>query len=253
MHKRIKRIGKTVHTKTSNHAPEIFTGLGIAGMITSTILAVRATPRALKILEEEKAETELEIVEVKETVKLTWKCYVPAILVGGVSVALLIWGNKVMVKRYTALAAACSLSETAFRDYRHKVIEKIGEEKEKEIHSEIAQEKLKSNPISQHQVIDTGSGNDLCFDAMSGRYFYANVQKLEKNVNDLNRRMREEMYITLNEFYWEINLDPIDVGEILGWNIDTAYIELSYDTKLTNDNRPCIVIRHINPPFYDFT
>ena len=88
---------------------------------------------------------------------------------------------------------------------------------------------------------------------MSGRYFYANVQKLEKNVNDLNRRMREEMYITLNEFYWEINLDPIDVGEILGWNIDTAYIELCYDTKLTNDNRPCIVIRHINPPFYDFT
>ena len=42
MHKRIKRIGKTVRTKTSNHAPEIFTGLGIAGMITSTILAVRA-------------------------------------------------------------------------------------------------------------------------------------------------------------------------------------------------------------------
>ena len=63
---------------------------------------------AMKILEEEKAETELEIVEVKETVKLTWKCYVPAILVGSVSVALLIWGNKVMVKRYTPLAAASS-------------------------------------------------------------------------------------------------------------------------------------------------
>lgn len=252
MRRRLRRIGKSVKTKASIKTPEILTGLGIAGMITSTILAVRSTPRALKIIEEEKNELEVEVLEPVETVKLTWKCYIPTILVGGVSVLCLIWGNRVIVKRYTALAAAYSLSETAFRDYRNRVVEKIGEQKEKEIHSDIARDKMESNPISNHRVIDTGCGKDLCFDVLSGRYFYSDVNNLEKIVNELNRRMRDEMNISLNDYYWEINLDSIDIGEILGWNIDTDYIELGFETKLTNDNKPCIVVRHIRPPFYGY-
>lgn len=251
MIKRMKKIRCSAKRKAINHAPEIFMGIGIAGMVASTALAIKSTPRALEIIEEEQKELD-EILEPIDKVKLTWKCYIPTLLVGGVSVICLIWGNRVSVKRYTALAAACSLSETAFREYRGRVIEKLGEQKEKEIHSEIAAERMKDNPVSQHKVIETGCGTDLCFDLLSGRYFYSDVQKLEKIVNELNRRMRDEMTISLNDYYWEINLDAIGIGDTLGWNIDTGYIELDYDTKLTKDNKPCIVVRHVNPPFYEY-
>lgn len=253
MNKRLRRMGKSIRTKTSNHAPEILMGLGIGGMIFASVLTGKATVTAVSIVEEEKKLLEVETLEKVDVVKLTWRHYIPAVLVGGVSVVCLIWGNRVSIKRYTALAAAYSISESAFRDYRHKVVQKIGEVQEKEIHSESTNKVIAANPISNHRVITTGLGTDLCFDVTSQRYFTSDVQKLEKAVNDLNRRMRDEMYISLNEYYWEIDMDPLpDVGENLGWNIDTGYIELNFDSKLTNDNKSCIVVRHLNPPFYEY-
>lgn len=253
MNKRLRRMGKSLHTKASNRAPEIFMGLGIGGMILASVLTGKATVTAVSIIEEEKKALQVETIDKIDVVKLTWKHYIPAVLVGGVSVVCVIWGNRVNIKRYTALAAAYSLSETAFRDYRSKVVEKIGSVKEREVHSEIASAKIAENPISNHFVSTTGLGTDLCFDMTSQRYFTSDIQKLEKCVNDLNRRMRDEMFISLNDYYWEIDLDPMpDVGEQLGWNIDTGYIELDFDTKLTKDNKPCIVVRHIRPPFYGY-
>lgn len=248
----LKGIGKTFRTKASEHCPEILTGLGIAGMLTSTILAVRATPKALKVIEEEKKMLEKETLEPVETVKLTWRHYIPTVLVGGVSVVCLIWGSKVSIKRYTALAAACSLSETAFRDYRTKVVEKIGEQKEKEIHKEIAKERFESSPVSTHRIEGTGVGNELCFDVLSGRYFPCDATHLRSIENDINRRMREENYISANEYFYELGLDPIPLGEKVGWNIDKGYIDIDFDTQLTDDNRPCLVVRHNNPPQYSF-
>ena len=54
--------------------------------------------------------------------------------------------------------------------------------------------------------------------------------------------MRDEMYISLNEFYYAIGLDGIKVGEDLGWNIDTGYIELDFSSQLAKDDTPCLVI-----------
>ena len=252
MSKRLKRIGRTARLKASNHAPEILTGLGIAGMITSTILAVRATPKALEILNEEKKALEVEVIEPVGTVKLTWKYYIPTVLVGGISVVCLIWGNRVSVKRYTALAAAYSLTDSAFRDYRHRVVQKLGEEKEKDIQKEIAKEKFERCPVTTHRIEGTGRGNELCFDVLSGRYFPSDAHALRTIENDINRRLREEMYISANEFMYELGLDPIPLGERIGWNIDKGYISLEFDTHLTDDNKPCLVVRHNNPPQYEY-
>ena len=106
MNKRLRRMSKSIRTKTSNHAPEILMGLGIGGMIFASVLTGKATVTAVSIIEEEKKTLEVDVLERVDVVKLTWKHYIPAILVGGVSVVCLIWGNRVSIKRYTALAAA---------------------------------------------------------------------------------------------------------------------------------------------------
>ena len=64
--------------------------------------------------------------------------------------------------------------------------------------------------------------------------------------------MRDEMYISLNEFYYEIGLNPISIGDDLGWNIDHGYIELSFSSQLTDDGNPCLVIDYQVTPRYEY-
>jgi hypothetical protein len=82
----------------------------------------------------------------------------------------------------------------------------------------------------------------LCYDAVSGRYFKSDIDKLKKAENILNRRLVEEMSISLNDFYYEIDLPEIDIGDDLGWNIDKGYIELMFSAQLAEDGTPCLVV-----------
>ena len=87
---------------------------------------------------------------------------------------------------------------------------------------------------------------------MSGRYFESDIDKLKKIQNELNRTMLQEDYISLNEFYHEIGLDDIPIGEDMGWNINNKYMELDFSSQLTDDGRPCLVVGHYNPPQYNY-
>ena len=187
------------------HSPEILIGVGIAGMVTTTVIAVRSTPRALILIEKEKQRRKQESLEDEElkiidVVKVAWKCYIPSLVTGGVSIACIIGASSVNSRRNAALATAYTLSESTLRDYREKVIETIGDKKEKTIKDAVAKDQIEKNPVSNNEVIITDRGNTLCYDAVSGRYFRTDIDKLKKAENELNRRMRDEMYISLNDF-----------------------------------------------------
>ena len=79
----------------SKRSPEILIGIGIAGMVTTTVLAVKATPKALELINDKKDELEVEKLTPIETVKATWKCYVPAAVSGAVSIACLLGSHSV--------------------------------------------------------------------------------------------------------------------------------------------------------------
>ena len=68
----ISKVLSSVRTSMAKHSPEILTGIGIAGMITTTVMAVRATPKALILIEERKEEIGAEELEVADVVKTTW-------------------------------------------------------------------------------------------------------------------------------------------------------------------------------------
>lgn len=184
--------------------------------------------------------------------RFLWICYIPAAVTGTVSIACLIGANSVNARRNAALATAYTLSESALKEYQEKVIETIGEKKEQAVRDALAKDKLEQNPVTNREVIITERGDTLCFDVVSGRYFKSDIEKLKKAVNELNRQMRDEMYISLNEFYYEIGLSGIGIGDDLGWNIDNGYIEPSFSSQLSENGTPCLVIGYHVEPRYDF-
>jgi hypothetical protein len=248
----LSNIAKGVRTAMKKHSPEILTGIGIAGMITTTVMAVRATPKALILIEERKEEIDVDKLTPIELIKTTWTCYIPAAITGGLSIICLIGASSVNARRNAALATAYTLSESALKEYQEKVIETIGEKKEQTVRDAIAKDRIDKNPVSSREVIITEKGNTLCYDAISGRYFKSDIDKIKKAENELNRRMRDEMHISLNEFYYEIGLNPIGIGDDLGWNIDHGYIELSFSSQLADEGTPCLVIDYQVAPRYEY-
>lgn len=237
----------------AKHSPEILTGIGIAGMISTTVLAVKATPKAIRILEEEREKREDDDISAVDTVKLCWKPYIPAAITGTVSVACLIGASSVNARRNAALATAYTLSETALSEYREKVVETIGEKKEKEVRDKIAKDKVEKNPVSKTEVIVTGKGNTLCYDALGGGYFRSDYDHIKKTENLLNRKLLNEMYVSLNELYDELGINRTRLGDDLGWNMDDGYIEIDLSSQLADDGTPCLVVDYSVAPRYNFS
>ncbi len=248
----LSKIAKSIRITISKHSPEILTGIGIAGMVTTTVMAVKATPKAIELIEEKKSDDDADKLTFVETVKTTWTCYIPAAVTGSLSIACLIGASSVNARRNAALATAYTLSESALKQYQGKVIEAIGEKKEQSIRDAVAKDRIDRNPVSSREVIITEKGNTLCYDSISGRYFKSDIEKLKKVENELNRRLRNEMYISLNEFYYEIGLNSIGMGYNLGWNVDHGYIELNFSSQLADDGTPCLALEYMVTPQYGY-
>lgn len=249
----LKRTIKSAGRVLTKYSPGILTGIGITGMIGATFMAVKATPKALYLIEAKKEESEVEELTPVETIKTCWKCYIPATLTTVVSAACLIGASTVSAKRNAALATAYSISEAALREYQEKVVEVVGEKKEKAVRDAVAKDQIERDPVTKSEVviIDSNS-NTLCYEPLSGRYFKSTIDKIKKAEIKLDRQMIQEMYVSLNDFYWEIGLDGTDLGDKMGWNLSKGYMDLSFSSQLADDGTPCAVIVYGIPPVYDY-
>ena len=243
---------KSIKGVLERHAPEILTGIGVAGMVTSTVLAVKATPKACLLINDRKDELEVEKLPVTELVKTTWKCYIPAVVTCGASVACLVGASSVNFKRNAALATAYKLSEAALSEYKDAVIETIGEKKEQSVRDKVAEERLKKNPVSKSEVIVTGNGTTLCYDPVGNSYFKSSIQQIESAKNKLNARMLSENYVSLNDFYDELGIGPTKLGDDLGWDIyKDGLIDIAFSSRLAEDGTPCLVMDYSVAPRYE--
>lgn len=238
----IKKIRNNVVNAISDKSPEILIGFGLAGMLTSTVLAVKATPKALDILEQE--DRELSKVD---KVKLTWKCYAPAAIGYCASAACIIGANSVNAKRNAVLAGAYKISEAALLEYRDKVTEVLGEEKEKEIRDSIAEDRVRKTE-RKGEVIVAGKGDTLCYDMHSGRYFKSNMDEIKRKLNEINYKLMQDNILSVNDFYDQIGLDPINTGYDFGWLVDDGLIQLYFTSILTEDGQPCLAVHFDNMP-----
>jgi len=248
----VSKTAKGIQAVIGKHSPEILTGIGIAGMIMTTVIAVRGTPKALNLIENIRKESDTDKLTRLEIIQATWKCYISAAITGGLSIACLIGASSVNVRHNAALATAYALSESALKEYREKVVESIGERKEQSIRDAVVKSAVERNPVGNHEVIITEKGNTLCYDSISGRYFKSDIDKIKKAVLEINWNLLRESYVSLNDFYYEIGLSNTKFGEDLGWKIEDGHVEVRFSSQLAEDDTPCLALDYTIAPRYDY-
>lgn len=232
------------------HSPEILTGMGVTGMLAAVIFSIRATPKAEKAIEEKKKELDKEKLTVGETIKATWKYYVPTAITLAGSTACIIGANSVNTRRNAALAAAYTISETALQEYQDKVKEVVGERKENDIRTDIERDKLNANPPKVTQVEFVGQGDQLFKDGISQRYFKSTYERVMQAERELQRQMLpgrdpfdiDDGYITMDDVYIALGLET--AGDDRRWYLKDGYIEFKPMAILLDNGTTCTVLTY---------
>jgi len=254
--KGISQVIKTLGETFSRNSPTILTAMSVAGLVSTVFLAVRATPKALSLLESERerlyydeVDGQIDFTKMK-TIKIAWTAYIPAVAVGAATVACIIGANHISLRRNAALASLYSLTEVAFKEYQTKVVDTIGRNKELKVRDEIAGDKLRRHPFNEDDVILTSKGNVLCLDAMSGQTFRSDIEKIRQSVNYLNNELLHSDFVSLNDFYYELGIRNVKRGGDMGWDVNQDMIELTFSSQLSENSEPCLVLDYEVVPRY---
>lgn len=255
----MKDFMKTAKKVADQKSPAILAGLALVGLAATAISAYKAGPKAKKILKEKRKDMECvrpgdkaaKRAVVMETVKEMVPVMAPTIIMGSATAACIIGSHKESSRRIAVLSAAYSASEKVVKDLNGKMNEMLGESKTKLIKDAIVKDGLKEDAKkgvpTDNQIIITGNGDVLCKDVYTGRYFKSNAQKIGEAINKLSHRVRNEMYVSLNDFYDLLGIPMVPMGEDLGWNVDDCYdgqIPITFTAQLTEDQQPCLCVEY---------
>jgi hypothetical protein len=253
----IGAIVKRAQKATADNAPTILTALGVTGLVTTAVLTGKASFKAGKIIHERNESTKNSLGDLsheinmtsREMAELTWKLYIPAAATGAVTIACIVSANHISTRRTAALASAYSITQEAFREYREKIVEKVGEKKEQQARDEIAQESVSKNPPPSTLII--ADDKVLCKDLYSGRYFQSTLEDIKAAVNYINFQINNDNYASLTDFWERIGLEKTSDSDEIGWNND-GLLEVLFGSALTAKNTPCVTVEFRTEPIRKF-
>lgn len=237
------RLSNSIQWKLKHNSPILLSVAAGVGTLATAYLTARASFKAAAVIDEaeSKAGTADTVKErLLERSQLTWKLYIPPAICGVSTIACIVGSNRAGAHKLMAASTAASIAETAFSEYREKVLETHGTNKEQKIRDDIAEDKVKSAPSSE--VLLVGSGHVLCCELRTMRYFNSTMEQLKRAQNDINSRIVSHPYVTLSDFYWEIELPLTSVSSEVGWQ--EKLMELEFSTVLTEDGRPCLAFEY---------
>lgn len=238
----LQHLAKSAIKNVRSNSPAILTTVGVAGLFSTSYLIAKASFEAAEITRRvPQKETPRE--RFKEQVRQTWRLYIPAGISGTVTVACIVGSSRVSASRVSAAATAYSLSDLAFSEYKEKVIEQVGKNKEQKIRDEIAQDKVHANPSQQQTMFVVNGGQVLCCELYTKRYFRSDMETLRRVENDINRLINNEPYVTLDEFYDLLGLQHTSHSSEMGWDADRKF-ELDFSTVLSDANEPCLAFEY---------
>lgn len=231
------------------NSSNILTVATAAGMITTTILAVKATPKALELIKAEEDTRKItktttlyannqpyttEVVEEAskltplEIVKVAWKPYVPAIAMGTLTLTCLFGMNYLNRKTQASLISAYAVLEKSYRQYREKCIEMYNADTDIDIKQKIA----KSNFYKNIEIED---GKELFFDYTSMQYFESTMDEVKEALDTINETLSDSGFVYLNDFYELLGIPLVDYGYNLGWFSDIGTLKLDYEKTELDD------------------
>ena len=230
----------------------ILTCIGAAGVVVTAVTAVKATPKALRLLEEAKKEKGEDLTKL-ETVKIAAPAYVPAALLGASTIACIFGANILNHRAQASLMSAYALVDSAYKDYRGKVDELYGEEAGDAVRAGIAKDKYEDQ-----QIVPEGD-NLLYFDFYSGRYFESTAAQVKNAEYQLNRKLMMDDCVYLSEWYYLLGIDPPDYGRTRGWSTPAnsdmywqTWIDFHHQQAIMDDGLECTIVTFVQDPYPDF-
>ena len=241
------------------HSPKILTYLGVAGIFGTAIVSYKTYPKVEAIVMEHNNIVEMIFKNGTDTQaklkKEKWRFFKelvkavgPALAMSIISSACVICADAINTRRISILSAAYAVAEkriNELEDYKDKVRDIVGNKKADQV-DKVHDENDVLYPIKAADVLETGNGHMLCFDKFSGRYFRCNPGYIRNVFKDLNWRLCNEHWITVNEYYSEIGIESNDAGDILGWDLDEmGQINPTISTFLATVDgveEPCTVV-----------
>lgn len=230
----------------------ILTYAGAAGVVATTAMAIKATPKAMLILEQAKEEKGEELTKV-ETIQVALPIYIPTLIVGASTLACIFSINVLSKRNQASITSAYALLSSSYKEYKEKVIELYGEEAESLVVEEIAKDNYEGN------VPKEDDGKVLFYDEHSRRYFRSTVEIVQRAEYEINRDLIMQDYATVNDFYKYLDLPPIEGGDKLGWTTCINYdcywqlwIDFSHSRTVMDDGTDCRIIRMLTEPIVDF-
>lgn len=248
---------------SADNSSTILTGIGVAGTVSTAVLAGRASYKAaykiariegncIDYLEEKGLETSGTVLDKRDMVREVWPLFIPAVGVGTITITSIILANRVASKEAAALMAAYTMSERALSDYREKVIERIGTDKEVEIRDSVIEKRIEQNPPNTREVIIAGGGDVLCYDVLTGRYFQSSKVEIERAENYINLQIVDTMAASLSEFYDQIGLPPTGISDNIGFNANRR-CRVRFSTHMSPDGRPCLAVDFLEEPVIGYS
>lgn len=235
-----------------DNSPTLLTAFGVTGTLATAYLTGKATFKAADIL---RREAEARVLMEKQPppptkrqqVGMVWKCYIPPAITVVSTVGCIVAANTISMSRAAAMAAAYTMADKNFAEYKDKVKEIIGEKKEGEVRAATAHDSANNTPMLH---VERGHGGDtLCLDKWTGRFFTSDMQTIRAGENDLNKGLYRgnDRVATLGDFYSCLGLSAPKCSEEVGWNADSP-LDLTFDTVL-RDDQPVLVMDFANTPF----
>lgn len=243
------------------HGATILTCAGGVGVIATTVTAVKATPKAMRLIEDAEKEKGEELSK-WETVKVTGKTYVPTILLGAGTLACIFGANVMNKKQQAALVSAYTLIDSSYKEYKQKLKELYGEEAHQNIVDAIAVEKAKEVGITAECLCanscltaDESCGDPVLFyDEWSNRYFESTIEQVITAEYHINRNFVLRGFTVLNELYEFLGLETTDYGSELGWTVEDElyWIDFNHRKVVLDDGLECYIIETMWEPSADF-
>ena len=237
----------------------ILTCMGVAGVVGTAVMAVKATPKAMELIEDAKKEKGEELTTL-QTIVVAAPAYIPSTLIGVGTIACIIGSNVLNKRQQAALTSAYIMLNRSYNDYKTKLIELYGKDTDDKIQQELMKDKIDSEP----PVISTGScfygstgleqvcDNEkaLFYDTISERYFESTPLNVYAAEYHLSRNFILMGCVTPNDFYDFLGIPQTPDGDVIGWSMENGYCWLDFDHTKTimEDGLICYSISPVFTP-----
>ena len=254
-----QNTGKMILRFAKRHAGAVLTTIAAIGVVATCVEASRATLKAKEVVDAKTEERkdwkdntgiDQPPVSKEEIVKECWKLYIPTIIIGAGTISCIIAANVITSKEQKSLAAAYAMIDQGYKAYRRKVVERHGEEEDRDIANEV---------IEETEDDEFDSDRLMFYDVYSDRYFESTMNKFHEAVNYVNREIQFNGYVSLNDFYRAFGVSETEEGYIIGWNDEDigemlGFCWLDFEAKPTNlgDGTICYVVQAMFNPSTSF-